>query len=527
MTAHTSVRRALVAAAGVALALLGASQALAAGPVQTDDHHKNQFVLDHADTQCDTSTGKWRITWTLTNKWNRDANIKEVTSEPAGDVTVGDPAVPLEGAVVPQKDHDVNGLLTATQLLPGDATSAKLSFTVVWMKEHGKPNDGVTDKVSETVRFSGDCKPTEQCVKASAAHYAHTFDGPKGEASIRLTGDLPLCKGESQSFLLVSYYAPSASATWPQYKFDSAVGVIDAQSPTVDLKVQIPACYTQVDLVWGDELINPMVSGGARYGDRKLGSGGAPGNRSSGVPAWYNGGTKTCATPAATMVSACDGTVTVHLSNGGDAHYAAPFKVTAGLNSSFVKEIAVQPGQSADVVVPAESASKITISSDGDFIAEGMWQPGHCALPTVSAKSTCDTFVISVSNPEDNLPAEVSIAYGGETKKVTIQPGKTEEVSFPAGADKSEATVTFTDFEREVTLAYTKPSECASQSPSPSPSGSSPSVPGTPSPSSSSGPGLPVTGVQVGLIAGIAAFLVAGGAVLLLGARRRKLTEIE
>ena len=524
MTAHTSLRRALVAVAGLAFALLGAGQAMAGGPLQTgDDHHKNQFTLEHADTQCDTTTGKWRITWTLTNKWNRDATIVGVASEPSGDVTVGTPAVPLEGAVVPQKDHNVNGVLTATQLLPGDATSAKLSFKVTWSKEHGKPDDGITVK-SDTIRFDGACKPTEQCVKASGARYAHTFDGPAGTATVRLAGDLPLCAGESQSFLLVSYYAPSASATWPQYKFDSTVGVIDAQHPTVDLKVQVPACYTQVDLVWGDELINPMVSGGARYGDRKLGSPGAPGNRSSGKPAWFNGGSTTCAAPAATMVSACDGTVTVHLSNGADAHYAAPFKVTAGLDGTFVKELSVQPGESADVVVPANAAGKITVAVDGEFVAEGMWQPGHCTLPTVSSESTCDSFVISVTNPQGNLPAEASIAYNGQTKKITVEPGKTEKVSFTPG-EATEATVTFTDYDRKVTVAYTKPSGCASESPSPS---ASPSAPGTPSPSAStSGPGLPVTGVQVGLMAGIGALLLGGGAILMLGARRRKLTEIE
>ncbi|MEV0270918.1 cell wall anchor protein [Hamadaea sp. NPDC050747] len=533
MTPHTSVRRALVAVAGVAFALLSAGQAVASGPVQTgDDHHKNQFVLEGSAAQCDTGTGKWRVTWTLTNKWNRDATITEVQSQPSGDVTVGDPAVPLDGAVVPQKDRNIDGQLTATQLVPGDATSAKLSFTVVWSKEHGKPNDGVTKKVSETVRFKGTCQPSEQCVKADSAKYTHTFEitGSTATSTIKLAGELPLCSGESQSFLLVSYYAPSASATWPQYKYDSVVGVVDAEHPTVDLKVNVPACYTQVDLVWGDKLINPMVANGERYNDRKLGSSGAPGNRSKGPQAWYNGGSKACVTPEATMVSACDGTVTVHLTNSGtDAKYDAPFKVVAGLDGSFVKEVTVAPGKSVDVVVPADKSGKITVSSGKDFIAEGMWQPGHCTPPTVSSESTCDKFTVSVSNPEGDLPAEAVVTYGSETKNLTVQPGKTETVTFTPG-DATEATVSFPDFDKEVTVSYVKPTECASGSPSPSPSASSPGVPGSESPSpspSTSTPGLPVTGVQVGLIAGVAALLLGGGAVLLVMARRRKLTEIE
>ncbi|NUR72687.1 MAG: cell wall anchor protein [Hamadaea sp.] len=532
MTTHTSVRRALVAVAGVAFALLSAGHALASGPVQTgDDHHKNQFSLTESATQCDTSTGKWRVTWTLENEWNRDATITEVESQPAGDVTVGDPAVPLAGAVVPQKDRNIDGQLTATQVLPGDAKSAQLSFTVVWSKEQGKPNDGATKKVSETVRLKGTCQPTEKCVTADAAKYAHTFavSGSSATSTIKLAGDLPLCAGQSQSFLLVSYYAPSASATWPQYKYDSVVGVIDADHPTVDLGVDIPACFTQVDLVWGDKLINPMVANGERYNDRKLGSGGAPGNRSKGPQAWYNGGSKACVTPDATMVSACDGTVTVHLTNAGaDAKYDAPFKVVAGLDGSFVKEVTVQPGKSVDVLVPAEKGGKVTVSSGKDFVAEGMWQPGHCALPTVTSESTCDSFTVSVTNPEGNLPADATVRYGDQSKNLTVQPGRTEKVTFAAG-DATEATVSFPDFDKEVTLVYTKPSDCASGTPSPRPT-DSPGVPGseTPSPSTSTGtPGLPVTGVQVGLIAGVAALLLGGGAVLLIGARRRKLTDVE
>jgi hypothetical protein len=90
------------------------------------------------------------------------------------------------------------------------------------------------------------------------------FDGPAGTATIKFADDLPLCEGQSQKFLLVSYYAPSVSATWPQYMFDTDVQAIDRDHNQIDLTVEVPACFTQVDLVFDEKLINPMVAGGER-----------------------------------------------------------------------------------------------------------------------------------------------------------------------------------------------------------------------------------------------------------------------
>jgi hypothetical protein len=53
----------------------------------------------------------------------------------------------------------------------------------------------------------------------------------------------------------------------------------------------------------------------------------------------------------------------------------------------------------------------------------------------------------------------------------------------------------------------------------------SPPFSGTSTPSPNT-PGLPVTGVQVGVFAGIGALLPGAGAILLFGARRRRLTEV-
>jgi len=521
MSVRSIVRHALLGAAGTTLALVGslalAPAAQATPALLTGDQSK---LTVSGDASCDRTVGKWKVQWTITNGAHQDATITDVTTDPQAPVTVGDPAVDLNGAVIPQKANHVQGSVVATEMVDAAAHSAKLTVQAAW--NHVQGIDSSSVKASDTVYLHGSCTPTTNCISADRAHFTHVFDGPAGTATITLDGTTPLCDGQSQKFLLVSYFAPSPRAEWPQYKFDTDVQQIDREHTSIDLAVDVPACFTQVDLVFGDELINPMTANGPRYNDRKLGSGGAPGNRSKGKPAWYNGGTSTCAMPAASMASACEGTVTVHLSNDAAAHYAVPFKVTAGLSGpTFTKEVSVEPGKSVEVVVPKESADKITVTTDGDFVAEGMWQPGHCAPPVIQHKSTCDSLVITVSNPEGNLPAEAVITYGGQTKTIKVDAGKSEEVTFTA-TGTSEATVEFPDFQQTVKVVYDRPQDCTS----PSPEAPSPSAP-APSPSTPDTPGLPVTGVQVGVFAGIGLLLLCGGALLFVMARRRRLTEAQ
>jgi len=125
-----------------------------------------------------------------------------------------------------------------------------------------------------------------------------------------------------QKLSLVSYYALSASFALPQYVFDYQTQ--DFTPTTFDLSFQVamPPCFTQSDFVTG-ERIDPLVS--TLYGDRKIGSGAAPGNISSGPQAWFNGnGTAggVCSHPAATVTPKCDGSGTVQLSNGLDSNFA-------------------------------------------------------------------------------------------------------------------------------------------------------------------------------------------------------------
>ncbi|WP_157545883.1 hypothetical protein [Hamadaea tsunoensis] len=521
--------RALTLAAGAAVALiatttLAGAPAQAAGPLQGGGGGDKSISISGA-TSCAADASKRTVTWTLANSGDTDATIESVDAGSATAVVTGDPAVPLAGAVIPKKSGGHSGTLTATATLPGDATSAALKITVSWADAQGNHHaehfggQNSHEFTGYVRHIQGTCTNPGACVSAANAHYTHTFDGPAGTATVAVAGDLPLCDGDSQDFLLVSYYAPSAKATWPQYAFDHQVGTIDHTHSSVALKVNLTGCYTQVDLVWGKDLINPMVANGPRYDNRKLGSGGAPGSRSKGPAAWYNGGTTTCAAPAATMVSACSGEVTVHLSNALEAHYDAPFVVTAGADSSFKQTVTVSPGKSADVLVPADKAGTITVTMDNKVVAQGMWQPGHCSAPTVQAESTCDSLKITVSNPEGNLTTDVAIAYGAQTKNFSVAPGKSETVTFAASTE-TEATVTFTDFRKTVTVVYNRPADCESPSPQPSTPASH-----VPSPSHSGSPGLPVTGVQVGAFAGAGALLLAAGAALFVFTRRRRLTE--
>jgi hypothetical protein len=523
MTPRNTLRLAFAGAAGLIVALVGAvamsTPAGATGPLQNGggDHAPSISLDGHAT--CLGAEGKWSIEWKISNHGDKDATVVDVTTVPSGEIN-------LNGTVLPKGKSVV-----VTEKVAASQHSAALTVKAAWDKDlASNRNDHDTVTATGKVYFKDSCGTSTQCVSKANAHFTHTFDGPKGTATITLAGDKPLCSGQSQDFLLVSYFAPSPRAEFPQYKFDTDVKTIDADHTSVDLAVDVPACFTQVDLVFDKDLINPMTVNGARYNNRKLGSPGAPGSRSSGPPAWYNGGKGTCAMPAATMASSCDGSVTVHLSNGKDAHYAVPFTVTAGMSDKkFVKQVSVAPDTSVEVVVPREFAGKITVTTDGDFLAEGMWEPGHCDLPTVQAKSTCDSLVISVTNPEGNLPAKVVLTYGEQTKTITVEAGKTEEVTFTA-TDVTEATVDFVDFEKTVTVMYNRSKDCAS--PSAEPSSPPPGQPGTPTPgqptpSSSTAPGLPVTGVQVGVFAGIGALLLGAGAILLFGARRRRLTETQ
>jgi LPXTG-motif cell wall-anchored protein len=202
--------------------------------------------------------------------------------------------------------------------------------------------------------------------------------------------------------------------------------------------------------------------------------------------------------PNATFESACDGSVTVTLTNAEDAKVPAEFTVTAG---NFSKKVSVEPGDSAEVVVPAEFAADILVTAGDQKFTDSFTQPENCAPVHVASFSDCDSLTISIENPAGTTPVEATLTpKGGEAKTVTVAPGETKEVKF----DAEEGTVvTLTIGDQSADIPWEKPDNCGGNA--------------------GGGPTLPVTGASTGIAVGIAAGLLAIGTALFFVFRRRRI----
>ncbi|MFC4021339.1 cell wall anchor protein [Micromonospora sp. GCM10011542] len=348
------------------------------------------------------------------------------------------------------------------------------------------------------------------CVSTADARYTHTFDGPKGMASITLTNG-PLCAGQEQALTLVSYVAPSATFAVPQYVLDKSTqkftGTAEGELglATLDFKVEVPECYTQIDFVFGSEVIDPLTDKSDRYGDRKVGSSKGIGSQSKGSAAWYNGGAGTCeATPEVIAESDCDGTVELTLVNrNGNA--AATFEVTG--SGGFTKSVEVPMRKLETLKLTAEQAKEISVSAKGMETFTGGWeQPEDCQEPAGTYDSTCDQMIFKVVNPEDGISLTSTFTPStGAAKTVTIAPGKTETIAFAASKGFS-VTVTG-DLDSGGALAWEQPEGCDK---------------GGAGGGNEDEPTLPLTGAAAGGIAAGAVALLALGAVLFVIARRRR-----
>lgn len=481
------LRRALVVAAGAVIGVVGAL----AVPAPAQAHHP---VISGTDA-CDQKTGERIITWTVTHSEDdKDATLVEVTADPATEVSA------LEGAVLAARGRQGDSV-TGEQRVPGGTAEAKLTVKMRWHK-----GDEVKYEASREHSIdlgSEPCTPTPVCVDKGEARYSHTFDGPKGSATVKLDGDLPLCEGQKQWFTLVSYFAPRPQFATPQYVHgEPDSDWIGGSQRAIDLKVEIPDCNTQVDLIWGgrDEVIDPIVENGPRYGDKKLGSPGAPGNRSSGPKGWFNGGTRNCVQPAVEFTSSCDGSVRVHLSNNGAiSRYPVDFVVTG--EGGWSKTVTVQPGKADnDTVVPPSAAGKVVVTVDGKQVEDGSYswkRPATCAPPTVNVGADCDTVTVTVANPAGSTPVTANVAYGQQRASLTVPAGAKKSTTFDAGT-AGFATVTFAGLDMAPLRAVVEAAgRCG-------------------------GGGLVVTGADAGTAAAVGlGLLLAGGAVLMIVRRRR------
>jgi LPXTG-motif cell wall-anchored protein len=117
----------------------------------------------------------------------------------------------------------------------------------------------------------------------------------------------------------------------------------------------------------------------------------------------------------------------------------------------------------------------------------------------------CKTVTVTVTNPKDVVPAEATVTYGNETKKLTVAAGSSEKATFDAGT-ATYATIKIAGLDKEIKAALKK-LVCATPTNGGGGGGS---------------PSLPITGAAGGTIAGVAAVLLIAGGVLFFVARRRR-----
>jgi hypothetical protein len=234
------------------------------------------------------------------------------------------------------------------------------------------------------------------CVSSGTATYRHSFDGGAGAATV--TAVRPLCSGQRQTFSMISYTTSSASFAYPQFIYDSYRATIDSSHTTVHLAVTVPACYFQVDLIFGSSVFNEVVNADSNYANLKLGAPYGIGSRSSGPYAGDADGATACAPkPLITYANACDGTFTATLANDASANIDAVF-IVAG------QRVHVKPGRSAGA---RRHSGSLSIRDNTFTTHIASWEkPASCSSPS----SPSGTAPSSLAAPPPSAPPASSAA---------------------------------------------------------------------------------------------------------------------
>ena len=494
MKLKSSLHRTAAVLAGAVIGLAGV--AAVAGPASAHN------ATVSGTTTC--TNGKNVVTWTITNDWGTDATVSDLSTPPGETPTNlnadSKQATLVNGTVIPAETNGQKTVVQYNQVVDMAAT-ASLSFVATWPDYQDRDN-------SAQVTLDQDCgkDTTPKCVDADHARLSHTFavDKVGGTTVIKLKRGQTLCPDEKIWISSASYYAPKPQFDVPQYLFDSDHGFISSDYPVLKLWVKTPPCYTQVDSFFDTQdsknILQSITANGPRYGNLKLGSPGAPGNRSHGPVAAYNGGDQTCSTPASTSLPSCNGEQTINLSNSGKFDETFTVKY-----ADQVKTVPVAAGAGASVIVPA-GAGTVTVSAEGMQDQTYNWTaPQDCAPPTVTIVNTCKDVTVTVTNPKDVLPAKATVSYGKESKDLTVAAGSSEKATFTAGTAKY-ATITFAGLDIKPIKATLKSLVCT-----------------TPVGNNGGGGSLPITGAAGGSIAAGAAILLIAGGVFFFVARRRKI----
>ena len=249
---------------------------------------------------------------------------------------------------------------------------------------------------------------TAPCVSADDATYRHTFDGAGGTATI--TAVRPLCKGQSQSFALVSYTAGAPSANAGQFVYSTDRDAVTAARRSVTLEVAVPRCYTQVDAIFGTELTTESTHPAAPYSDTMLGAASGPGRRSAGPLAWYRGGSTACTpAPKVSYTNACDGTFTATLANDAGAGVTAVF-VTDG------RLVRLAPGRSTTLRAPAGGTLTVRDSTFTTYV--GSWRP-----PATGCSSAAPSAPAAVPGSVPSRPGATATSAGTPSPALTTEAG--------------------------------------------------------------------------------------------------------
>lgn len=256
----------------------------------------------------------------------------------------------------------------------------------------------------------------ETCVAASSATFRHTFNGGNGRTTI--TAVRPLCPGQTQSFGLVSYTAGAPGGNAGQFTYSADRASITSAARSVRLDVVVPPCYARVLAITGTELLDEITNSTDPYGSKTLG---APGSRSSGPRASYNGGSADCSpAPKVTFTSACDGSYRATLSNAATANVSAAFLISGRLTR-------LAPGRSK--TVPGPTRGSLTIRDNSFTTYVGSWRPPaadctrtpaqrpaapHAVTPTpltTAEPAAPSTAAVPTTNaPTEDAPAAMFVA---------------------------------------------------------------------------------------------------------------------
>ena len=482
------VRRVVAAVASPVVALFGlalsatAAQAVPAANVATTNAEIQSYGI------CDSSTGEWVITWKFVNTDSiHDATLTNVAP------TVATALSNIDNGAVVAKQTTLSGV----QRLTAGTNTAGLSLDATW-------SSGTSTVTGSWSSGAATCTNNQECAPLAKGVFTHSFNGPAGSAQVSRSGTQPyqaLCS--PQRLTLVSYYALSASFVLPQYVFDYKTQDFTPLTYELTFQIALPPCFTQVDFVTG-ERINPLNNSSGLYGDRKLGSANGTGSYSTGPQGWYNGNGANqtggvCTNPAATATPLCDGSGTIHLSNGLSAEFANVTFQVKKKGEAVATTYMVAPNTSTTfTVIDGQWPVEVQGSNGFQVSLPWAWPTSGCEQPTLLVEPDCSNLVLSVTNPNSKA-INVTASYAGTAQTKPIGKGTSTTFTFPAATGAATITIDGASGWTPLTTTFNPAASCQ----------------------------LADTGTSVTTVVVIGASLAAAGAVLIyvvaraLGRRRR------